>query len=121
MRRLATSKKQRALAAARFCGAEQVQPGHYAPYVNAGEKGFSPTQRQILVTITSRGPLTATKLAAHLGVTVPTVSDALLSTAEGSLISNHPDPRHDRGLHIGLTACGRRLARLVISWLDLLA
>ncbi len=87
----------------------------------ASEEGVSPTQGQILAAVAGDGALTGGELAARLGVTLPTVSDAVRVLVDKGLVVKKPDPRHPRASLVALTARGRTLAAKARAWPELLA
>jgi DNA-binding MarR family transcriptional regulator len=90
-------------------------------WAQAAAEGLSPTQGQIVAALAVEGPLTGSELAARLGVTLPTVSDAVRVLVDKGHIDKRPDPRHGRASLLQLTPRGRALARRVSSWPDFLS
>ncbi len=86
----------------------------------AHEQGLSPTQGQILTALASDGPLSASEIAARLGVSLPTVSDAVTTLAAKRLLRKASDPRHPRASLLHLTAAGTRRAATARTWPDFL-
>jgi DNA-binding MarR family transcriptional regulator len=80
-----------------------------------GTLGINPTQAQILARLLSRGPSRATDLAAELGVTQPTISDALAALVRKEMLERAPDPKDGRAVRLHLTAQGRELAITVAA------
>lgn len=70
---------------------------------------LTPTQLAIVRLLRDRGPSRATMLARQLGVTQPTVSDALAALRGKGLIERAPDPDDGRARQVLLTADGNRL------------
>lgn len=68
------------------------------------------------------GPLSVSEIAAALGITHVSVSQARLSLQEARLIAWTPDPDDARSRKLHLTATGRRMvARLAPLWNALMA
>jgi len=89
---------------------------------DAGPRGLTPTQAQILVTL-GRTPERGRRLgdiADALAVSAPTVSDAVTTLEQKSLIVKNPAPDDARALAISLTSEGEAQAREVSEWPDLL-
>lgn len=87
----------------------------------AHEQGLSPTQGQILTALASDGPLSASEIASRLGVSLPTVSDAVATLVTKRLVRRMPDPRHPRASLLHLTATGTRRAATARTWPDFLS
>ncbi len=87
----------------------------------ASADGLSPTQGHILSMLVNEGPLRASEVAAKLGVTPPTVADAVSTLVDKGMLEKRPDPSHGRALLLHPTAQGRTLARRVATWPDFLA
>jgi DNA-binding MarR family transcriptional regulator len=87
----------------------------------ANEEGISPTQGQILATLSVEGPRSATELSSTLGVTLPTISDSVRVLVDKGLAARKPDPRHPRASLIELTRGGQAQAAKVRTWPDFLA
>lgn len=87
----------------------------------AAPQGITPTQGQILTTL-QRAPegLRLTGLATELGVTLPTVSDAVSTLVEKGLVRKKRAMDDGRTLVLKLTAKGKRLAERVSAWPDFL-
>ena len=90
-------------------------------WVAASEEGLSPTQGQILAAVALDGPLTGSALASRLGVTLPTISDAVGSLVAKGLLVRRPDPHHPRARLLAFTPAGRRQATQVRAWPEFLA
>lgn len=87
----------------------------------AHEQGLSPTQGQILAALLNDGPLSASEVASRLGVSLPTVSDAVTTLIDKRLARRTRDPRHPRASLLRLTTTGRRRAAVAGTWPDFLA
>lgn len=87
----------------------------------ANEEGLSATQGQILAALVGHGPLTGSELAERLGVTLPTVSDAVRVLVEKNLVQKGPDPRHPRASLLTPTARGAELGARARSWPEFMA
>ncbi len=72
--------------------------------------GVNPTQAQILARLASRGPSRVSVLAADLGVTQPTLSDAVAALLRKGHLKREPDPVDGRAVRLHLTELGRRVA-----------
>ncbi len=79
--------------------------------------GLSPLQVQVLVTVEAGPPPVprASALAAELGLTRPTVSDAVASLVAKHLLARHVDPDDRRSAVLELTGEGRRTASALAS------
>lgn len=86
----------------------------------AGSRGLSPTQAQLVVALSSR-PRRVGELAAELGVGVATVSEALSAIESKGLVERRPDPSDRRAYEIRLTAAGSEAAAELAGWPDFLA
>ncbi|MCS6803430.1 MAG: MarR family winged helix-turn-helix transcriptional regulator [Chloroflexota bacterium] len=86
----------------------------------AGPRGLSPTQAQILVQL-RRGPASLAAVAAALGVTPPTASDAVAALERKGFVSKRVAPEDGRAIRIALTAAGREEAERAAGWPDFLA
>lgn len=88
----------------------------------AGGAGLTPTQAQVLASIdaSAAGRLTVGDVARHLAVTQPTASDAIKALERKGLVSRHRSDTDARVVHVSLTAAGRRCARQVSTWPDVL-
>ena len=69
---------------------------------------LTPTQAQILARLAARGPSRTGSLAADLGVTQPTVSDAVAALLRKGHVARGPDLRDGRAVLLRLTESGRR-------------
>lgn len=72
--------------------------------------GINPTQAQILAGLALRGPSRISTLAADLGVTQPTLSDAAAALSRKGMLGRGPDPDDGRAVRLHLTDLGRRIA-----------
>ena len=90
-------------------------------WAQAHQAGLSPTQGQILAALALEGPLSGSELAARLGITLPTVSDAVRVLVEKGALEKRPDPRHARASLLLLTPQGASAAKQVSEWPDFLA
>lgn len=85
-------------------------------------RGLTPTQGQILDLLRSReGGLRLAEVAALLGVTTATASDAVRALAEKGLVSKRRRADDARALAVTLTARGRREATRTSGWPDFLS
>lgn len=87
----------------------------------ANEEGLSATQGQILAALVTHGALTASELSQRIGVTLPTISDAVRVLADKQLLVKAPDPRHPRASLLTPTARGARLGGRARSWPEFMA
>lgn len=71
---------------------------------------LTPTQAQILARLASLGPSRVSVLATDLGVTQPTLSDAVAALQRKGHVARGADPRDGRAVLLRLTASGRRQA-----------
>jgi DNA-binding MarR family transcriptional regulator len=86
----------------------------------AGPRGLSPTQGQILVHL-RRGPASLAAVASALGVTPPTASDAVAALERKGLVVKRVAPEDGRAVRIALTAAGQDEAERAAGWPDFLA
>ena len=86
----------------------------------ASEDGLSPTQGQILAALAVDIALSASEVAARLGIGLPTISEAVTTLANKHLVRRTPDRRHPRARLLRLTAAGRRLAARTRAWPEFL-
>ncbi len=77
---------------------------------DAEELGVNPTQAQILVRLAARGPSRVSDLAAELGVSQPTLSDAAAALLRKGLLERRPDPEDGRAARLHLTGPGLAVA-----------
>ena len=90
-------------------------------WVLASEDGVSPTQGQILAMVAGEGPLRPSAIAERLGVTAPTVSDAVRALVDKGLAARERDPADARATLLAVTAAGRARAARATGWTELLA
>lgn len=86
----------------------------------ADAAAMSPTQAQILAHLVHRGPARIAALAESIGVTQPTVSDAVAALVRKGHVTKHPDPNDARASLLQPTASGRRAAAEATVWSDAL-
>lgn len=88
----------------------------------AAARGLSPTQGQILALLDSRKGTGArlTEVAAGLGVSTPTTSDAVKALVEKGLVRKEPAKDDARAIALVLTPQGKREASRVAEWPDFL-
>ncbi len=86
----------------------------------ANDEGLSPTQGQILAVLGVDGALSASEVAARLGIGLPTVSEAVTALADKGLVRRTPDRRHPRARLLRLTAAGSRVATRTRAWPEFL-
>lgn len=72
--------------------------------------GVNPTQAQILARLAARGPLRVGDLAADLGVSQPTASDAVAALLRKGMLERRPDPGDGRAARLHLTTPGAAVA-----------
>ena len=77
--------------------------------------GINPTQSQILAHLAARGPSRVSDLAAWLGVSQPTLSDAAAALLRKGMLERRPDPRDGRAVRLDLTERGIAVAEMVGS------
>jgi DNA-binding MarR family transcriptional regulator len=89
---------------------------------NAGGRGLSPTQAQILALLAGAPePQRPSALAERLAVSLPTVSESVRVLVEKKLVEKIPDAKDARATLLGLTASGRAEAKQAAGWPDFLA
>ena len=81
----------------------------------AAPLGINPTQGQILSRLLARGASRVGDLAADLGVTQPTVSDAVAALVRKGMLERARDPGDGRAVRLHLTRQGRQLAQAVME------
>ena len=81
-----------------------------AAWREAGAQGLTATQAAILQELARRGAARVGALAAALGVTQPTLSDALAALVAKGLAERRPDPADARARRVGLTPTGAAAA-----------
>ena len=77
---------------------------------DAEKLGVNPTQAQTLVRLAARGRSRVSDLAAELGVSQPTLSDAVAALFRKGLLERQPDPEDGRAVRLQLTWAGRAVA-----------
>ena len=78
----------------------------------AGVQGLTPTQAEILSQL-APGPMRSGDLARGLGVSAPTLTDAVSTLAAKGLAARHPDPQDRRAALVALTPRGAGVAALL--------
>ncbi len=73
--------------------------------------GINPTQGQILARVAARGASSPRDLTADLGVTQPTVSDAVAALVRKGMLARRRDPDDGRAVRLHLTEQGGRVAK----------
>lgn len=81
---------------------------------------MTPTQAQILVQLTARGPARVTALAEEIAVTQPTASDAVAALVRKGHVEKRPDPADARATLLHPTPSGRSAAEAMAVWPDAL-
>ncbi len=76
----------------------------------AERHGLTPTQIQILLVLNARGAVRISALAPELGITQPTVSDAVAALVKKGLANRESDPDDRRAVQLNLTRAGKNLA-----------
>lgn len=71
---------------------------------------LTPTQAQILARLAARGPSRVSVLADDLGVTQPTISDAVAALSRKGHVARARDPEDGRAVLLHLTPSGRQEA-----------
>jgi len=88
----------------------------------AGERGLTPTQAQILALL--EGGRDSSSRLAHLaeglGVTAATASEAVAALVRKGLVTSRRSAHDARARQIGLTRAGRQQARKAAGWTDFL-
>jgi DNA-binding MarR family transcriptional regulator len=82
--------------------------------------GLTPTQAQALASLAARGPHRVGELARALGVTQPTVSDAVAALVRKGLVARQRDTSDGRAARLVLTAAGSGAAAQGKEWPDVL-
>lgn len=87
-----------------------------------GMRGLTPTQAQVLALlhVRSRGSMRLSQLAAGLGVTAATMSEAVETLVRKGLVEKAREAEDGRALRITLTEAGRHEADRVAGWPDFL-
>lgn len=85
-------------------------------------RGLNPTQAQVLMILARTAPsgLRLSGIAEQIGVSAPTTSDSVSAMEGKGLVAKKPDPDDGRALAVTLTEEGRRAARELAEWPDLL-
>lgn len=91
-------------------------------WVAAQERGLTPTQARILVLLRTRGRqgLRLGVIAAEIGVTPPTASDAVGALIDKRLAEKRPAQDDQRAIAVTLTPAGRREAYRAMQGSDFL-
>ncbi len=90
-------------------------------WAEAGERGLTPTQGQIVALLLARPEgARLSDLARSLGITAATASDAVSALEAKGLVRKRRSADDARALSIALTAPGRREAQRAASWPDFL-
>ncbi|VDC26682.1 MarR family winged helix-turn-helix transcriptional regulator [Pseudogemmobacter humi] len=79
----------------------------------AGAQGLTPTQAEILSRLAADGPMRSGDLARQLGVSAPTLTDAVSTLAAKGLAGRQPDPLDRRAARVVLTPRGAETAALL--------
>lgn len=80
----------------------------------AGEAGLNPTQAQVLGLLSSRPQgLRPKEIAAHLGVSAPSIADTLAALVRKALVRRDPDPSDARAVIVRASDDGRRLGETI--------
>jgi len=90
-------------------------------WLQANEEGLSATQGQILAALVAHAPLTGSELSERIGVTLPTISDAVRVLVDKKLVLKTPDPRHPRASLLTPTKQGTALGVRARSWPEFMA
>jgi len=91
-------------------------------WTSAQQRGLTPTQGRILVLLRTRGRsgLRLAEIAAEIGVTAPTASDAVTSLVDKGLVEKRAAEDDGRAISVTLTREGRREAYRAMHWSDFL-
>jgi DNA-binding MarR family transcriptional regulator len=92
---------------------------HHA-WQRRGRDGLTPTQAQVLATLTARGPHRVGKLARTLGVTQPTASDAVAALVRKGLVARERDTTDGRAARLVVSPAGTAVAARSAEWPDVL-
>ncbi|MEQ8357389.1 MAG: MarR family winged helix-turn-helix transcriptional regulator [Kiloniellaceae bacterium] len=84
------------------------------------DTGLTPTQSQILLHLIARGADRITAVAEEIAVTQPTASDAVAALVRKGLLRKANDPADARAVLLHPTAAGRRIAKDLALWPDVL-
>lgn len=88
---------------------------------DAGERGLTPTQGQVLVLLLERGERRLSEVADAMAIRAPTASEAVRALVDKGLVTKTPAPGDARALRLTLTAAGKREARRARDWPEFLA
>jgi DNA-binding MarR family transcriptional regulator len=88
----------------------------------AGPRGLTPTQAQILSFLRSRSTSSASlgEIAEAMAITAPTASDSVSSLVGKGYVTKHRNAVDGRAVMLELSDAGRRMARVVSDWTDFL-
>jgi DNA-binding MarR family transcriptional regulator len=90
-------------------------------WVEAGGRGLTPTQGQVLALLRANpGGLRLGVLAEQLGVTAATTSDSVTALQRKGLVAKEPTAGDGRGVAVVLTPTGSREAAAAAAWPDFL-
>jgi DNA-binding MarR family transcriptional regulator len=90
-------------------------------WVEAGGRGLTPTQGQVLALLRANpGGLRLGVLAEQLGVTAATTSDSVTALQRKGLVAKEPTAGDGRGVAVVLTPAGSREAAAAAAWPDFL-
>lgn len=82
----------------------------------AGQAGLNPTQAQVLGLLAGRpAGLRAREIAAHLGVSPPSVADTLAALERKGLVTRTPDPADARASVVRTTDAGMDAGRAIAA------
>ncbi|MGH8776817.1 MAG: MarR family winged helix-turn-helix transcriptional regulator [Jiangellaceae bacterium] len=87
----------------------------------AGRRGLTPTQGQVLAVVHARGPARIGAVAREVGVTSATISDSVSALEAKGLIRRRSLPHDGRAVEVRLTGRGRRIAVSAAAWPDAIA
>ena len=89
-------------------------------WADAGERGLTPTQGQILALLKARGdtPLRVSQVAELLAISAPTASDSVRTLVKKGLIKKTRASADARAVALELTSEGRQEATRAASWPD---
>lgn len=85
----------------------------------AAREGLSAVQAQVLIVLAREGPLEMGDLAGRLGLTAPTVTDAVAALERRGLVRRQEDPQDRRRVLVRAAARGRQLGAEMSLWPDL--
>ncbi len=91
-------------------------------WADAGERGLTPTQSQILALLASRprADFGIKEVAAHLAIVMGTASDAVSTLERKGLIEKKSSASDGRAVVLRMTARGRRRAKQSTEWPDVM-